>query len=489
LREVRTDADGRYVVRGLASGAVPVSARAHGFVRRSAIVTLGAGETVRHELVLGRATRVVGVVRTAAGEPVTGATVKDGQGYLEFGEACTMSRADGSFVLTSVGSPIHLEAYHEVQGRAEVELRASADSEELRWNPVLVSGGRLAGVVLDERGEPLADWHVAAVEPQSLGLWLRESRTDAAGRFELLNCPEQHFVLAVRSPAEVFGDPVLVVDDFELGAEDLVLRVSDADSPSSFIVGAVAAADGAHLDQPQLYYASTSTNTGFMVTVDAERRFRIGPLRAGEYRLVASAEGLGEMATKPFVLAPDTTHDAGTLLLERAARLRVRFVFPEGREPESMQSQLTLDGSHADSIDGEGGSGMSRPLGPGNYVLSTRSWDWYAPEREVAVAAGETVEVELVLQPATHRSFEFVPPEGDRAERVLLVVSDEHGALVTSYESTHRNPAGRFGMGVGGLLPGVYSFEARASSGLSVAGSFTVLDLSGTDEPLVFPLR
>ena len=97
---------------------------------------------------------------------------------------------------------------------------------------------------------------------------------------------------------------------------------------------------------------------------------------------------------------------------------------------------------------------------------------WAAPDKKLAA-----------------RVVEKLYSEGDRAERVLLVVSDEHGALVTSYESTHRNPAGRFGMGVGGLLPGVYSFEARASSGLSVAGSFTVLDLSGTDEPLVFPLR
>jgi hypothetical protein len=489
---LRSGEDGRFAAAGLAPGPLLIHVRARGFAPASTQAQLAAGETGRCEIVLQPGARIAGVVRGAEGEPLAGVAIAGGD---EPFRASTRSQADGSFLLAELSSgTVEFRASDAHHGEARTTLLVRS-GEETRWDPVLAAGSKVTGTVLDERDRPLEDWQVAAVERHRPGLWLRDDRTDAAGRFELANCPAKPFVLAVRSPAEVFGDPVLLFDDFAPGDEGLLIRVRDADRPSAFLAGRVVAADGAALVQPQVSHQSAAGSFGARYP-DEAGRFLIGPLRPGEYALVAEAQGLGDLRAGPFALAPDETREVGTLVLEPPGRIRVRLASPPPPGSGTLTSSLYAGERFADNLAYDGAFGLSGALGRGSYVLRTRAWKWAAPDRTVEVVPGQTTEVELALEPAAYRWLELVLPDGASASAVEVTVRDSAGQVVAESRATELDASqretlrrGRFRTAAGGLLPGTYSVEARTSTGLAATGAFTVLDLVPVDEPLVLALR
>src|SRR5262249_49333475 len=155
-------------------------------------------------------------------------------------------------------------------------------------------------------------------------------------------------------------------------------------------------------------------------------RFRIGPLRAGRYVVSVQAEGTGMLKCEPFTLEPRATKDVGTLLLERGGRIHATLRPPAG-VPLSryIQSYVLANGRAVAFLHTAGTSGGSRVCQPATYVVHTRQNEWYAPDKTVDVRAGATVEVELVLQPATTRTLAFVAPAGETVQSVHALVRDE----------------------------------------------------------------
>jgi hypothetical protein len=488
---LRCDELGRFEARGLEPVGTLLQARAPGFAPYLTQVALAVGETTRTELTLAPANRVGGVVRDGAGQPLAGISVSSGR-YLDFDYVRTLSAADGSFVLDGLRvGPNSLVASSDEHGMDRVKREFQGAGETQEWRPVLVAGPTVAGTVLDERGAPLAGWHVAAVEGAHLDLWLRSGETGTDGRFRLVNCPTVPFVLAVRSPADIWGAPVVQVEEFEPGQTDLVVRVPDDAHPTAVLSGRVRAADGGVPEQVEVVYRSAATGAGFAAHPDPEGRFRIGPLRPGSYSLQVTAPGLGRLDRRGLALAPRAELDLGWLTLEPASQLVVRARLPAGApSPQGAQTQLFLAGERVGHIDIQPGlEGRSQALGPGRYTLRTRCWDAYAPEVEVELGPGETRTLELALQPATQRGLAFVPPAGDPATRLYLVVRDPHGATVCDFDGFLRLQDGRFDLHVCGLLPGRHTFEARTDSGRTASGSFDVLDLASSAEVLEVPLR
>jgi RNA polymerase sigma factor (sigma-70 family) len=490
------DEQGRFEARGLAPGDLHVQVRAPGLAPLLEQVMLSASEPTRKDLTLGLANRVHGVVRNGAGEPLADITVSAGR-YMDFDYVRTRSAADGSYLLDGLRSGAsQLQASSDELGKDKTRRQMTGQGETAEWNPVLVAGPTMAGTVVDEHDAPLTGWHVAAVERGRLGLWLRSGETDAAGRFRLANCPTTDFVIAVRSPADIWGAPVVLVEDFQPGQTDIVVRVPDNAHPTAYVSGRVRASDGRALAQAQVTYVATATGSGFGVFPDTEGRFRIGPLRPGAYELELTAQGLGTLHRRGLELAPGQELELGWLTLDPAGQIVVQAFAPAGTPlPERVYVQLLLDGAHEGSIEIQGLEGRSQPLGPGRYTLRTRGWSWYAPETEVELAPGETRTLELPFQPATNRLLRFVPPAGDGATSLQLVVRDESGATVCDFGGFQQSLGpmnvqdGAFGIGVGGLLPGRHTFEARTDTGRTANGSFDVLDLSPSSEALEFPLR
>ena len=496
-RLAATDAGGRFLLHGLSPGPLEVQARASGYGTGRASVELAAGETGHCTVVLEAEARVAGVVRDEDGRPLARVHVTGlrpvGEGDLGFSGCETFTAADGSYVLRGLeAGPCLLGASSEtnLNGGAQTELELRA-GEEARWDVVLVHGGSLGGVVLDERGAPLARWLVTAVEPERPGpeYWLRSTYSDAAGSFRMENCPAQRFVLALRAPEEQSGDPALVLEDFRVGDEALVLRVMDAWRPSAFVEGRLVAADGAPLVEAQVIFEATVDD--FPYLPDADGRFRIGPLRTGEYWLHADAEGRGEVRTPRFALAFGETKDVGELVLERCGWIRVHAVamgggaLPAGTVLDEVA--LLRDGERWGEISLEDLQGRSDPLGAGTYVVHARERSWCAADVEVELRPGATAEIELAFEPATQRRIDVVFADGVPAGLLYLRALDADGRV---FEERHyREVEGRYTAWLGGLLLGSYSIEARAPDGRSATGELCVLDLADDDTPLVLTLR
>jgi RNA polymerase sigma-70 factor (ECF subfamily) len=508
--DATSDAAGSFLVNGLAPGPLEIQARAPGYgtAHAEVVVELAPDVTGSCTLVLPPEARVAGVARDGGGRPLAGVQVTGDFGYFHGRE--TRTAADGSFVLSGLEAGFcWLRANGGTNGQARTELQLRA-GEEARWDVVLTAGGVVAGVVLDERGAPLSHWHVAAVDPGEPGEWLRSAYSDATGRFRMEDCPAERFVLALRAPEEEWGDAVLVLEDFRVGDEALVLRAMDACRPSAFLTGRVVDADGAPLVEVELIHVPR-TGEGLTHVPDSAGRFRIGPLRSGEYTLfawtlIAGSWGLDQLRPQSFTLQAGETKDVGDLVLERSGWIHVRAVakgggaLPAGTVLED-EAQLLRDGEEAGWIPEvlggcvipfEGLQGRSEPLGPGTYIVRAREGFWCAADVEVEVRSGETTELELAFERATERCIEVLCADGVPAGALDVRALDANGRVL---EERHCDEVDTFVQDVrytawlGGLVPGSYSIEARAADGRSATGELRVLDLADDETPLVLTLR
>jgi len=98
----------------------------------------------------------------------------------------------------------------------------------------------------------------------------------------------------------------------------------------------------------------------------------------------------------------------------------------------------------------------------------------------------------IAFEPATERCTEVVFADGVPTGRLEVSVLDADGRVLDQrhYREVDKFVRdGRYAAWLGGLLPGSYSIEARASDGRSATGELRVLDLAEDDTPLVLTLR
>ncbi len=287
---------------------------------------------------------------------------------------------------------------------------------------------------------------------------------------------------------------MLELEDFRVGDEALVLRALDACRPSAFVEGRLVAADGGPLVEVEMWHEAVRSGESVTHVPDADGRFRIGPLRSGEYTLGAEAllneaAGLYQLRPLRFALQAGETKDLGDVVIERCGWIQVRAVtmgggaLPAGTVLEAVR----LLGGYGGRISFEDLQGGSEPLCPGTYLVRAREGIWRAPDAEVEVRPGETTELELAFEPTTERLIEVVFPAGVPASVLELRVLDALGRAFDDIDGDVRE--GRYSARVGGLLPGSYSVEARASDGRSATGELLVLDLAADDTPHVLTLR
>jgi hypothetical protein len=463
-------------------------------------VELAPDETGRCTLVLPAEANVAGVARDGGGRPLAGVNIT-GAPYSDFSERWTPTAADGSFVLGGLeAGRCLLVADGGTNGHARTELQLRA-GEEARWDVVLTAGGVVAGVVLDERGAPLARWHVAAVEPGHPGAERLgdAAYSDEAGRFRMEDCPAQPFVLALRAPEEEWGDPVLELEDFRVGDETLVLRALDACRPSAFVEGRLVAADGGPLVEVEMWHEAVRSGESVTHVPDADGRFRIGPLRSGEYTLGAEAlldetAGLYQLRPLRFALQAGETKDLGDVVIERCGWIHVRAVAQDGSAlpAGTVLEAVRLLGGYGGRISFEDQQGSSEPLCPGRYLVRARAGLWCAPDAEVEVRPGDTTEIELAFEPATERCIEIVYADGVPAGRLEVSVLDADGRVLDQRhyrEDDKFTRDDRYTAWLGGLVPCSYPIQVSASDGRSATGELRVLDLAEDDTPLVLTLR
>jgi protocatechuate 3,4-dioxygenase beta subunit len=203
----RSDAEGRYAVRGLRRGErYELGFHKAGYLARSRSLTVPDQDVVQvPDYILPDGRDVSGRVQDEQGAPVSGAEVR-------FFSARTETDKDGRFLLK--GLPLTREGvvYALKGGYAFGEERVPAQTEESsragqRGIVIILSAEHVvSGVVVDEAGAP-----VAGVEVSPFAVPCIETRTDAEGKFMLSKLPARKCVIVLRKkgfdPVESAGVP------------------------------------------------------------------------------------------------------------------------------------------------------------------------------------------------------------------------------------------------------------------------------------------
>ncbi|HYC76291.1 MAG TPA: sigma-70 family RNA polymerase sigma factor, partial [Planctomycetota bacterium] len=166
-RQVVADAAGRYVLRGLAEGEAEIEAWSDDrpLAARSGVRVIPGQTTLDVDFALVDGRTLEGVVRDRRGDPVAGARVRADREATTFGEAADPDRtatADdrGRFVLRGLR-----DGGYRLVARRQGYLAASASASP-GGDPAVLTLDTVGGVygrVVDERGEPVADFKASVV--------------------------------------------------------------------------------------------------------------------------------------------------------------------------------------------------------------------------------------------------------------------------------------------------------------------------------------
>jgi hypothetical protein len=490
-RSTWTDDRGEFALDAIATGKVPVMARAKGFTTWKGSAEIASHRTTHIVVDLAAGSVVRGVVRDGEGHPVSSASVASGS-YGDFASLYTKTRADGSFALERVAAgrvDVRVDAEALGDARTQLEVPPGAVVE---WNPVLDRAPGVAGIVLDAEGRALANWMVGAVDPQFLGVYHRLARSDAQGAFELENWPDGASCIEVREPDQWTGPPVAVVREFTMGARDLVIRIASESRATAFVEGTLLSSEGLPLARGRVHVWPLPVSIGNTHDADsASGRFRIGPLRPGPYRLEFEGRGAGRTSLD-LEVEPNRTLDLGQIRLEPAGWVRVRLKFAEGQEIPGGVSCGLIDprGNWAAGVEFDGAEGRSDGVAPGEYIVRVSAAEVHAEDAPVHVVAREETLVEVATEPATWRQLELrLPADVGELAEVHVVVRDATGRVASDFKQP-RTPvrsktASSF---VSGLLVGTYDVEVSASE-LSGRATIVIADLARPTNPIPIELR
>lgn len=241
VREVRTDAEGRFAVDGLQVGQmVRVTAWSPEHARCEQVVAVGS----HGEWQLDRGATIRGRI-TAAGKPATFVEVsieadgKDGRLRNVVG-----SNARGEFELCGLtpGQAVRIaaESAPDFGGLGKATANVMLDEAKVyEWNPKLETGDLMAGVLRSSDGTALADWRIGVTAVN-----VREGRsyftlkTDAAGRFAVRGLPRSNYTFEPRprrgATAQKFVATWPLQEDYELVIDAERAKAAEDENFSSY---------------------------------------------------------------------------------------------------------------------------------------------------------------------------------------------------------------------------------------------------------------
>lgn len=477
-RHATAGADGRFVFADVAPGGYWLRASSVAGIGTSVSVT--AGVAVPVEVVLPANVLLRGTVRGADGLPVAGVRV-----HAEFDpgafdpaplHAAALSAVDGRYELRLSPGSYVLFARSETAGscRQAVQVTAQAESTcDLRL------GGmpELAGVVVDEGGQPLRAWNVALRRGSQQVAW---SQSNAFGEFRFPALTEVADELLVWPPMGDAGAPVLVAA-IERASPRQRMVVPASAMPSAQVRGRVIGRDR----KPA---AATVTlkhgdRDGPSLPCDAEGRFAFGALPPGSFLLVVEATDEATLRVPVSIAVPAQELDLGTLTPPPAGRLEVTVTQRNGqpwRGPLPWLSLVPVDRDEAEParVRFTGAVGLSDPLPTGRYRLRCHEGDLTVATDEHDIVAFATTRVTLAVGIGRTLNLQFTPPEDVpfvAAERLHVQVLDATGAIVEQ-RALRRPPVSKprqYGCEV--TLPaGSYRVQAHTDAGLRFAMSLQV---------------
>jgi protocatechuate 3,4-dioxygenase beta subunit len=332
-----TNAKGEFAFPALAAGSHTLMATdGEHAPARSAPITVADRPVTGVELVMAKGGVVAGVVVDDAGKPVPYATVrvagKGQQIWMTQSRQATSDQA-GTFELRGL-SRTQLQARAEGPTAASklVELDLIRQPEHRDLRIVLDVSGTIAGIVVDETGQPVPEVQVNAfpdlldgASADGLALaGMSSAMTDGAGAFAIRGLPDGGYRLwaARQSGAMSFG----------WGEQGVQAKTGDAAvtitlaAPGS-VIGKIVI-DGATAP-PKL----ATLQLGHQASTPAARdgTFAIRDVAPGKYDLRVRGPEFAELVVRDVTIAPGKPTDVGTLTVMRGRQLTGRVVDGKGK--------------------------------------------------------------------------------------------------------------------------------------------------------------
>ncbi len=185
--------DGTVQIRALMPGTYEVEVDCDGYLSRHEYpdVVIAGEDVLGVEWHVGAGAKIVGTVKSSAGEPVAWAMVSSrlsgGDPRGQRTGAWEQTERDGTYEMTGlVGGTYHVQVdasdQPEPKDPLEVEV---ADGATATLDIVLDAGGVIDGRVVDERGNPVGGANVRVVPEERWGGWRDSTRTADDGAFRL----------------------------------------------------------------------------------------------------------------------------------------------------------------------------------------------------------------------------------------------------------------------------------------------------------------
>jgi RNA polymerase sigma-70 factor (ECF subfamily) len=461
----RSDATGAYVLEGLAPGthwihAVGLEVRAAAEDTRVALV---AGDNPALDIELAHVGEVTGRVVDQRGAPVAGVYVHlDPVGRplgARGGESMTDARGGfdcwsvpaGDYIASVWPSPSPVHAFELASDPGPIHLakggKATGLSLAIKHEPVAIRG-----VVVDDRGDELADVYVEAIAGHDYGTMLRASAmSDGQGRFEIADLARGSYQLRARAADGSAAELASV----SAGAEPVTIALARAGAIEGALVGFSAA--------PVVVLRGDAGKAPSIRATVSGHAFSLPGLAPGRYLIEARVgeEVDGQTAElKPGETLHLTLHGRGMSRIEgRIIEYASKAAVAGMRCTASLSLAGTMGELPADaptaSSDAAGRFSIAAPIGGVRvFCIPPDGSGLSAAGGDVEVDGSGSARVELAavrLAPGAHGNPGFTLVHGVLPLTVAAI--DPHGAAASSGLAPGDHLVAVDGADLHGLLP------------------------------------
>jgi RNA polymerase sigma-70 factor (ECF subfamily) len=486
-----TPADGSFRFEGLHKGPAAVEVTHTGFAVLVQFVRVEEGGTTQVDARVDQGFAVEGVLHASDGSPIAGADVTQGsvpgaRRYVWQRQLSAKTDADGRYRIARIPSgEVQLTVVSRtpsVVRRATTQLRGKPD-DSLTWNPELKEYGKIVGRVVDESGRPLEGWSVETGTRARIDFIPRSVKTDAQGRFELLDCADVPFFVAAYPPA---GEPrhfrapaEAQTDNVRPGRGELVLTVTAASRSTAFMTGKILDEQDKPVEIEQFWARNGLGGQSAGADVSKEDgSFRLGPMPSGTYTLSVTPKGRPTLNLDPITLAPEEQRDLGVIRIRALGKCEVVLRREDG-ESIPGAGVLLYKGPYAVFLESKDQvTFKTDDVYPGTYTLFPTGKNIATEQRTLEIASGETTRAEVRARAGVLQRIDFPAPDGETAPwEMRVVVRQADGAVLLDRASGMNMTAE--GIHVpsffAGYAPGRYTYAATAK-GWEASGSFEIAD-------------
>ncbi len=503
VRHAETDAEGRFSIPGLPTGAMPVAVRAAGFgLWRDEVRIETGGTTTIHPRLAASAT-VAGVVRETDGSPIANARVRVydvaprtpflAGGQIDFDEIFgyrgAVSDAEGRYRIDGV-TPGTAHAFAQrPRGRGRdgvsvayvrTELAVPAGAE-IEWDPVIDNGRSIEGVVLYRDGHPMPGLFITLADERSEMEHVIVSDSKGVFRFHCLDDTSYEVRVQLWDPPK--GEPPLrqagVVPDrgrielrvgYDKPVKEEPGRVTGRiDDAGQRISNPLAARVVMHSDQRWFREDGKIENGAFSFDDVTPCRFRLS-LMEGEQALAYSDW---------FELPAGGVVDAGVLRTEPAGAVRILLNRGDGADMLEPKLYLKEVGSPRSTVVAVGRRSecLVENLTPGDYEVTGYFRGMVPLRGTLTVTVGSVADATFALRRGASCTIEVWWPEGHSGStRRGYRFVDADGATLHEFESAlHTMPTRPYELRAT-LPPGVFRLEFWTDDDLRGELELTVPD-------------